>query len=402
MQAKRLPALLLILALIPACTAPGETRSPAVEYLTLVEQGIARTREDIPAITASAEETAKVLLAGGKFWAASSQPKFYLEAEERAGGFMFIHHIEGPVVAGDVVLFGATGTLDEQDAEQIKAWRDAGAHVVAFATSGGKYDDAPNALIAVSGKPGLPIAADGQDKLIPTDTVMNAVNLWVWTGEVVAACTRAGKMPIMYKSYGLEGGEERAKIYRGQRFHEDMQIAPIAAGVLGTAYLDKFAAIVANLKEQLPDIQRAAAWLRDTPTEHVLVAQMGHFFPEHWQDERAPQRFSTTWWNNYAGGIEGEPHPEHLVLWMGYQRAPQTLIQQVQDTGMKLVYASVESGDPAEPSDRVIYINPGWPITDSMLEIPGYDVLICPGSGVTNAILYWSILAESYAPLEHR
>ena len=83
---------------------------------------------------------------------------------------------------------------------------------------------------------------------LPLDTVVNAAELWMWTAEFVAACTRSGKMPVLYQSYGLPGGYERAKKYQGKRFHDDLSIKPVAAGVLGKEYLERIHGILAQIQ----------------------------------------------------------------------------------------------------------------------------------------------------------
>ena len=84
-----------------------------------------------------------------------------------------------------------------------------------------------------------------------------------------------------------------------------------------------------------------------------------------------------------------------FVLALSYQLAPEPVIEQAKASGMKLLYDSVRPADPAEPVDNVIYIKPGWPLPDACVEVPGYDVNILPASGAINAIVYWSILADS-------
>ena len=56
---------------------------------------------------------------------------------------------------------------------------------------------------------------------------------------------------------------------------------------------------------------------------------------------------------------------------------------------------SVQKGKLPEGSDRVIYINPYWPINDNCVSVPGYDIPILPASGVIDAAIYWAIRAES-------
>ncbi len=54
-------------------------------------------------------------------------------------------------------------------------------------------------------------------------------------------------MPVLYQSYGLPGGLERGKNYRGKRFHDDLTIKPIPAEVLGREYLDQIEGMLCAL-----------------------------------------------------------------------------------------------------------------------------------------------------------
>ena len=121
----------------------------------------------------------------------------------------------------------------------------------------------------------------------PLDTVANVVDLWTWTGEFVAACTRLGNMPILYQSYGLPGGPERGKKYQGKKFHVDLTIKPIPAGVLGREDLDEVEQMLAKIGDtQMPKISQAATWWGRATSATLLVT--GHMFPRHAQDPRSP------------------------------------------------------------------------------------------------------------------
>ena len=113
------------------------------------------------------------------------------------------------------------------------------------------------------------------------------MDLWAWTGEFVAACTRLGRMPVLYQSYGLPGGPERGKKYQGKKFHDDLSIKPIPAGVLGREYLERIEQLLAKIGDtQLPKIIQAGAWWGRASSATVLVT--GHMFPRHTQDPRSP------------------------------------------------------------------------------------------------------------------
>jgi hypothetical protein len=268
--------LLLLLAVVwvTGCSSHPQV-SPRATYLSRLSEGIQHSRAQLPAMTKSAQEAAHRVVAGGQLWIGGSQQEFGQEAVERAGGLMGINRASGSVVKpGDVVLIGARGNLTPEDLESVRKWRDAGAEVVAFASNGSN--------IAVG------------DQIIPLDTVLNLIDLWTWTGEFTAACTRLGKMPVFFKSYHLADGVEWAHRNRGQMFHSDIKVSPIAPGVLGAQYLDQIQQIIDGIKSESSHIRQAAQWLRAAQSNNPDLYVMAHIYPQHFQDPRTPQEFRCT------------------------------------------------------------------------------------------------------------
>ena len=395
----------IILLMASVCILAGgcnhDTQSGAAAYLDLIKEGIAQTRSELPSITASAEQAAKLLLSGGNIWITGSQGGFDAEASGRAGGLMSIRSLGGNTPdKGDIVLVGSPGALGKQDLGKMKLWKSQGIYVVAFASRKAPIEEtsALHALISNLSSPGLIVQVDGEQKLIPVDTVLNVINLWVWTGELTAACTRAGKMPVHYMSYGLPGGRERAKKYEGQVFHDDFQIAPVKSGLLGSAYLNVIETAVNSLRtERSASIHQAGRWWQQTKKENVFLLPIGHLFPIHLQDSRAPQKFNRVFSSAAHNGIDPPPGKEMFVLALSYQLPPEHVIAQAKASDMKFVYNSVTPADPAEPAENIIYIKPGWFLPDACVKVPGYDVAILPASGAVSAIIYWSILSEACA-----
>ena len=378
-----------------------DTQSGSATYLDLIKEGIAQMRSELPSITASAEQAAQLLLAGGNIWITGSQGGFDTEALGRAGGLMSIRSPIGNTPnKGDIVLYGSPGTLGKQDLDKIKLWKSQDIYVVAFASRKSPLEEtfAPHTLISNLSSPGLIVQVDGEQKLIPVDTVLNVINLWVWTGELTAACTRGGKMPVHYMSYGLPDGFAWGKKYKGQTFHDDFQIVPVKSGLLGSAYLNVIETAVNSLRtDQIADIRRASQWWKGTEKEDITVLHIGHLYPAHIQDPRAPQQFNRNASNIGRSSIDQAPRRQMLVLALSYQLAPEPIIEQAKTSGMKFVYNSVTPADPAEPAENIIYIKPGWPLPDACVNVPGYDIDILPASGAINAITYWSILSDACA-----
>ena len=385
-------ALLLLCGVVVAETK----RSGAVAYLELLGKGVAAGRKQIPAMTATAGEAAKRLLAGGAIWVAGPQKDFQIEAYTRAGGLMRLKMLEKSTpAAGDILLYGAA-VLQADDCKKIRAWEKAGVHVVAFAAKPAamKAAELPTSLIEPGPSPGLPVKDAGQDKLCPVDTVVNAVNLWAWTGELAAACTRAGKMHVFYQSHALPGGRERSAKYPGKTFHDDLAVKPIPPGRLAKAYLDYIDKSLASLRaSQMDRIAKTAQWWREAKPEATTALIIGHMFPDHFLDPRAPKgpAMGPTW---HDRKLEGKLDPDRFVLYIGYQQAPQLIVDQAVAAKFRFVYFTVRPASPPEPAANVIYIDPGWPLDDGCVIVPGYDVPILPASGVMSAAIYWATLAE--------
>jgi hypothetical protein len=313
---------------------------------------------------------------------------------------MCVRLIENNVpAAGDVVLYGSAGALDEADAAKLKGWKEKRVYVVAFAARSPEGRSEPaDALIDQGSSPGLKIDIAGQERLCPVDSVLNAANLWVWTGEFAAACTRSGKMPVFYKSVVRPNGRERNSKYTDKTFHEDFTIAPIPAGVLGQTYLSQLRLCMARIKSQEDRVTQVARWYRDATPEHTLVLTLGHLFPSNFEDARAP-RYTVRAVQEQDPPLKQEDSTARLILFVGYQAAPKRLVSDAAKSGSKLAYISLGSADaPTDAGDRIIHLDPGWPIDDACVKIEKYDVPILPASGVVNAALYWALTAEASGP----
>jgi hypothetical protein len=341
-------------------------------YLSRLQNTLTQTRSNLTTLTTSADRAAHEFRSGGGLWVAGRQADFIAEACGRAGGLMAIAPLGRHVPTNyDVVLFAVPGPIAEGDQKTLTQWQAEGATVIPFCSAAGLFNNQ-----------------------FPVDTVANVIDLWTWTGEFVAACTRLGAMPVLYQSYGLPGGPERGKKYQGKRFHDDLTLKPIAAGVLGRAYLDQIQRMLTDMDSlQRSNIVQAAKWWGQAKSATTLVT--GHMFPRHGQDPRTPpvsDLVAAPAWED-KNLIETN-HPPPFVLYLGYQFAPQRLVDQATAMGVKLVYSDVQPAQPPEPASHIRYIDPGWPLADGCVTLPGYDVPILPASGVVQAAIYWSIASE--------
>ena len=131
-------------------------------------------------------------------------------------------------------------------------------------------------------------------------------------------------------------------------------------------------------------------WWGQVPSATGLVT--GHMFPRHGQDPRTLplcDLAAVPAWEN-KDLLDASRSPP-LVLYIGYQFAPQKLVDQAKAMGVKLVYFDVQPAQPPEPASNILYIDPAWPLTDGCVTVPGYDIPILPASGVVQAAIYWTI-----------
>jgi hypothetical protein len=362
----------LLLAGNLLCHAHWGSAATAENYLSALHSTIAQTRSNLAMLSQSADRAAAEFAAGGNLRVAGRQADFIGEACGRAGGLMAIAPLnQGSPTNHDVILYAAPGSPDAEDLKVIDQWQARGATVIQFTSSAGLYRGH-----------------------FPVDTVANVVNLWTWTGEFVAACTRLGRMPVLYQSYGLPGGPERGKKYQGKRFHDDLTIKAIPAEALGRDYLDRIDHLLTRIGDtQMPRIIQAAEWWGPATSATILVT--GHMFPRHAQDPRArcPGTFiAVPAWEDKE--LLDVSHLSQLVLYLGYQFAPRKLLDQARAHGVKLVYWDVQPARPPEPATNILYIDPAWPLADACVVVPGYDIPILPASGVIQAAIYWTIASE--------
>jgi hypothetical protein len=331
---------IVFLVAVLLCPSLRASAAPAAEnYLSRLQDTIARGRSNLATFTNSAGRAAAEYLSGGNLWAAGRQADFISEACGRAGGLMAIAPLGGRVpTRHDIILYAVPGAWEQDDLKMLEQWQEKGATVIQFSSPAGVFGHR-----------------------FPLDTVANVIDLWTWTGEFVAACTRLGQMPVLYQSYGLPGGPARGKKYQGKKFHDDLTVKPIAAGVLGREYLDQIQRMLAKINEtQMPKILQAARWWSEVPKASATTLVTGHMFPRHAQDPRTlpmSDFAALPAWENKDLLAAG--HPPALVLCLGYQFAPQKLLEQAKALGVKLVYSDVQPAQPPEPASNILYRDTG-------------------------------------------
>ncbi len=366
--------------------------TPAAAYLNRVAATVTRIGESLPRITAVAEAAAENIVGGGELWLAGNEG-FILEACGRAGGMMAARRWQrsDDLSEGDVVLLGSTNGEGSEDMIGGEAGREGGALVILFG---------PKRL------PGTDLFVDAfappanDPTTLPTISPALAASLWVFTGELVAALIRRGKMPPMYQSGLVPGGAERNEQHLRLRW-EPVEVASIGPGVLGREYLECLTQIVQRLQATQMDKfaeagRMAAAALRAGHT--VWYDSLGHLSPKQLGQVGDPGFVKLLPPGPTPEKLEGVLERGDLVLYVGMYEPYGPWVETAHACGAKIV--TVVSGTPQRQAGEMgadINISGCWPFGESVVEVPGYDVKILPPTGVVQSSAYWMFVAEAAA-----
>jgi len=372
----------LVAAAVPMLGMAAAGGAPPLpdSYLLRVERALALGRADLSQMQQPAEQAAACLAAGGALWIGGN-PGLVSELTGRAGGFMLAKALgEAPVQAGDVVIFFAPAQ------EKLPAAvRQSGALVVLI--SGKHQPGASHWLPDHAAACGL------------SPTLAGAVPGWLFTGELVAALTRLGKMPVLFESIGLCGGIPRIRRYQEQGifWHEQHQVPPLAAGALGGRYAEVVSAMVRRVEAQeRKQLDQAGAWAAQAHREEkrLIMYSMGHLFPSEVEKTDIGKLFTSAVWNT---GFSYYSPPDHqyqrgdVLIHIGYQHPPTPMLDRAAQAGARVVYVDVLADRDYVGNPEVIWIDPMWPWSDACVPVPGYDIPALASSGVVNGAIAWEI-----------
>lgn len=379
---------------------------------------------NLPAITAAAQVAANLFVAGTNLGVRGGAT-LSEELGARAGGLRAYWGLNGK--PGDVVLYAfgvATAKypvveelLDKElaDAEALAA---AGSAVIGLASfkqlaAVGRLERAQNACkvlldnFAPAGD-GLFRNAEGLPT-IPTFTTADALVSWVWTAEFFAACTRVGHIPTMYQSILNDPEGIRNAKYKTMRFHDDLELTPIPAGQLGLAYLTELRRELTAVRETQwsalsEAAQKAVQALRDGG--QVYISAHGHYPPYHHGGQLPTDRSGFRRLVTPKPGATTElplPGAADYGVAVGYSLPPgdafwkgaDELLRQAGRGVCWIISGHRMQADSLRANE--LLVDQCWPDGDAAVKVPGYDVNICPPSGLMSEALMWMFTAEVWA-----
>lgn len=425
--------LLCAAAIAPALFTPGcasnpdragnkaglTAHGPMDQYADFVLQSIDRIASNTPALVQLAEQMADRHLAGGSIgviWeppsATGPQGPQY-EIKGRSGG---LSALDGSLAkrlkeadrTRDVAIIGWQRAPDPGDLAVLQKFKP-GYFIIAFGPRNlpalAEHVKLCDAWIDT----GLPaddraVALPGGGRAGQGNALLNALNVWAFQAEFVAALTRRGKMPTLLKSHAWEDSVEWNGRYRGKMlFHDDLVIQPIAPGVLSRQYLDQIRELVRTFAAtQRESVNRAADLIADESRNgrKTVVAQTGHTTFElvgKYEDAvwASPEVLYET-----AGRIKQYPErtaDKALVLRLGYsglEPALADVMRQKHQRVMLITSNHDKRPDYRAPKDMLTVIDTGWDFGDACVQIDGYPIRVFPPSGVMQIVAYESVNVE--------
>ncbi len=373
-----MPKTLILLAVATAAQGAGLVDA----HVQRAQELVAKHRGSVGRLAAPATAAAQALLVGGANYIGNNGvPAFFYEGLGRAGGVMPMQVFQNgsDLKPGDL-LWLSYNAKTYQSALRLSA----------------DLEQKKAIVIMLGPQPpsGRPPFTHWIDSLTAWDDddnfvlMGNVLSMWCLTGEIAAATARQGKTLVFWQSVLVPGSRTRNARYKDLLFHDGLpQMAPVEAGTLSAAYLDRVAAMLTRIADsELEKImatgremgRRAAA---GTP---VALLTTSHLIPKIAELE-------TNWFEfvSDSNRLEKALARAGSLVYLGYTGVDLEVWRTVRRAGVNAVWISGELPNQTDFEyfgDTVI--DEHWRLGDSAVKVPGYDVRILPVSGIAQLFIY--------------
>jgi hypothetical protein len=401
---------------IDTFTPLSAVATPATDYLNFALRQCSRIEENLPAITAAAEKVARRHLDGGAFVIPWNNQSLQQEIVGRAGGLMNMGREwkkdrTDAEKANDIAIVGWDRAPGKNELAALQALKARGVFILGFGPRELPALEEHVKLCDAFFDTGLPddrvITLLNGEKVGRANHLINALNGWVFTAEMVGALTRAGKMPPFYQSMFVPEAKDWNAGYSGKMpFHDDLRIVPSPPGKLGLAYLDQLRHHLRYLKRaQLPAMRQAADLIaREIRAEKpVFVLGMGHmpaYYAGRYEDARWMKYIDAhTFLASQVDDVRKSVPDGGLVLRLGYFGEDQPGRDLFAEKKLRLIMMNNENPTPGMelPKDLLLSIDMGMAFGDACVTVEGYPIPILPPSGVVQIVAYEAINTEVLA-----
>lgn len=400
---------------------PVAAEAPALrssQVLDAFKERIILAEEQVPAITNAAVAAAARMVKNPRalinvpYW---EQGSFAEEIINRSGGLTnALPETDRPTetTPDDILLFSLRSWEKDwpKHRDFVMERQKRGWLVVLFASKNGAPADlSVDFLIDNS-------AASGAETEAGINAITNAMNVWLWCCEYVAALTRAGKFPGILKSIALPGADDFDRMIqtpKGRHWMDDWDPKRgLAAGSLSQIYLTSLGEMVAALAgERIQgQIEKAAELIsrRLADGKTVGVTSCTHLLLfEIFQPSRTPWKPFVGWGSGGEKAYAENLKPGDLLLFFGYIGLSTTYedcARFIRETKVDFIASVIEdTANPANnPTDALAVIEQSWALGDAVVRIPFPPRAMAPISGINSGLIYRMLddaVAEKLAAL---
>jgi len=391
--------------------------TPSQHYIREALDACDRVEANLPGLIRTAEIIAERHAGGGMIGFPWIRQTLGVELYGRSGGIMHVgfdrpwkEDRTDAEKARDIAILGWDRPPDAGDLDAVKREKQRGCYVVGFGPRE-MPELAPHAaacdawIDAGTGADDRVVALADGSRAGRINPLANALGGWALTGEIVAALTRAGRMPVMWKSWLCPDGRAWSDPYfRKKPFHDDYRIAPIAAGELTRAYLDRIRFLLRRFEAtQLAGIRAAAGHVareldagRKTiiaSAGHMPMYYVGQYEDRAWAVHHGVDAFLASLMEGY-----GRDTPDGaLVVRLGETGIHRDLAELMRRKKQRVILMTAENPDPDASGRGMEWleaIDMGYAFGDACVPIPGYPIRVLPASGVLQVAAYESLDVE--------
>ena len=392
----------------------AQPASPATRYLQLIARRILAIRRDIPHLVDLGQRMADLLVKGGQLCAPGMAPFWPSECCCRAGGMMGIQRAY-PQSRKDIACFALP------DPRRWNAAEDKGLQQLIDGKGQLFVVGRPEDLLGIQSLDRFAGFTGGVDPdkglyALPSRRPLASlrefeifVRGWILNGEMIAACIRAGKMPLIWMSVWLEGALPRnasfllhdnlREPWQCPIFHDNRYIPPLAPGYVANAFLTELQNIHRIVLTQVPQLATAGEWFAHAHEggRRPYSVAVGHAYPAI-LELRDNDGYPVQWGSSISDLSRAMPANlgrGDVALHLGYAPVDGPAVSTLLKRGLRFIHSS-PYGRPAnlKPHPNFLWLELPWRPADATVDVPGYSVRILPMSSSAQTMVYFAILAE--------
>ena len=401
---------------IDAFKLPPPAPTPAAVYVDKAIEYCDKVEKRIPEFTKVAEIVAGRHIAGGLIGFPWNHQTLQQELMGRSGNMIhtgFKRPFKTPRTkaekAKDVAIIGWDRPPGAGDLPALVSLRKRGCYVIGFGSK--RMGELAKLIPLCDAFFDTGLGADDRVVTFPgggragrANHLVNAINGWVFTSELIAAFTRRGKMPTMWKAWAFKDGREWGeKYFLKKQFHDEYKVPPIPPGRLAGQYLDRIRYLLRRFRRhELPPVRAAADAIAAEKGRgrKTIVASTGHmasFFIAKHEDAAWARNIETHHNVKYQLDSFAKGAPDGaLVLRLGYTGLHRDVAAIFKKKNHRVLHVTAENPRPEfqPPTDFPVNIDMGYAFGDACVKIDGYPLRLFPPSGIMQVVAYESVNVE--------